>query len=396
MRKTQLLGICLAAGFAAAACQEQVTEVPSASAEPSGVSSALSTVAGTGVAVGRPSLPAGTRVSDHYLADLARRAINPGDYQCQLPTIIDFYLNDQLFPIFNEDPAAFFQLFFPLDQGGLSADLVATLDALLQTEDTPQFIGYDGEYTKVMGRIERDVKRFWDIPSDDIQLIGMHGTVLLDVDRMATVYNHDDFFGLPPAISETLALLLKSTMESLESVNGGNHPIFTFNAVAASGFGPDKIIVGDGVLAAYDELGFGDVAPQAIYAHEFAHHIQFENDYLDDPVPSFDPAGPDDAEESRYFELMADAYAAYYLTHASGGTLRQKRVEQFLEVYFSIGDCAFENPGHHGTPGQRLAAARFGFDVADQAQRQGHILGADEFHDLFVAEYLNLIAPDAP
>lgn len=394
MRRTHLLGILVAAGFAAAACQEQVTEVPSASAEPSGALGALSTVAATDAPASRPSFPAGTRVSDQYVASLARRAINPGDYACQLPTIIDFYLNDQLFPIFNEDAAAFFLLFIPVSQGGLSADLVATLDALLQTEDTPQFIGFDGEYTRVMTRIERDVKRFWDIPSDDIQLIGMHGTVLLDVDRMATVYN--GFFGLPPAVSEALALLLKSTMESLESVNGGNHPIFTFNAVAASGFGPDKIIMGDGVLAAYDELGFGDVAPQAIYAHEFAHHIQFENDYTGDLVPSFDPAGPDDAEESRYFELMADAYAAYYLTHARGGTLRQKRVEQFLEVYFSIGDCAFDNPAHHGTPGQRLAAARFGFDVADQAQKQGHILGADEFHDLFVAEYLTLIAPDAP
>lgn len=390
MRKTHLLGICLVAGFAAAACQDHVTEVPQEYAEPFG---ALSAVAGADVEVDRPSLPAGTRVSDRYPADLARRAINPGDYQCQLPTIIDFYLNDQLFPIFNENPALFFQLFLPLNQGGLAADLVATLDALLQTEDTPQFIGFDGEYTKVMTKIERDVKRFWDIPSDDIQLIGMHGTVLLEVDRMATVY--EEFFGLSPANSESLALLLKSVMESLESVNGGNHPIFSFNAVAASGFGPDKIIMGDGVLAAYDELGFGDVAPQAIYAHEFAHHIQFENGYGDDPVPSFDPEGPDEAEETRYFELMADAYAAYYLTHARGGTLRQKRVEQFLEVYFSIGDCSFDNPGHHGTPAQRLAAARFGFDVADQAPKQGHILGADEFHDLFVAEYPNLIAPDA-
>lgn len=392
MRKTHLLGICLAVGVAAAACQEQLTEAPQDYAETSG---ALSTIAGADVDVGHPSLPAGTRVSDQYVADIARRAIDPGDYQCQLPTIIDFYLSDQLSPIVDENTTAFIQLFFPPDQGGLFfADQVATLDALLQTEETPQFFGFDGEYTKVVTKTERDVKRFWDIPSDDIQLIGMHGTVLLDTDRMATVY--EGFFGLSPADSELRAFLLQGVMESLESVNGGNHPIFTFNAVAATGFGPDKIIMGDGVLAAYDELGFGKVAPQSIYAHEFAHHIQFENGYLDDPIPSFDPAGPDEAEETRYFELMADAYAAYYLTHARGGTLRQKRVTQFLEVYFSIGDCSFANPGHHGTPAQRLAAARFGFDVADQAQKQGHILGADEFHDLFVAEYPNLIAPDAP
>ena len=42
-----------------------------------------------------------------------------------------------------------------------------------------------------------------------------------------------------------------------------------------------------------------------------------------------------------------------------------------------------------------MAAARFGFDVADQAHKQGHILTSEQFHDLFVAAYPQLIAPDA-
>lgn len=154
--------------------------------------------------------------------------------------------------------------------------------------------------------------------------------------------------------------------------------------------------MGDAILEGYQVLGFEDVAPQAVYAHEFAHHIQFENGYFDDVVPSTDPGGPDTAEMTRYTELMADAMSAYYLTHARGGTLRQRRVEQFLRVFFDIGDCSFSNPGHHGTPAQRMRAAEFGFDAADAAQKQGHIMGAEEFHDLFVANYLDLIAPDAP
>jgi hypothetical protein len=32
------------------------------------------------------------------------------------------------------------------------------------------------------------VKRFWDISSDDIQLVGMHGTMLQDIDRVARTY----------------------------------------------------------------------------------------------------------------------------------------------------------------------------------------------------------------
>jgi hypothetical protein len=40
-------------------------------------------------------------------------------------------------------------------------------------------------------------------------------------------------------------------------------------------------------------------------------------------------------------------------------------------------------------------AAQLGFDVADQAQKQGHILTSDQFHDLFVDAYLDIVAPDA-
>jgi len=151
----------------------------------------------------------------------------------------------------------------------------------------------------------------------------------------------------------------------------------------------DKIVMGDGILEAYASIGFGDVAPQAIFAHEFAHQIQFENEYFDDlgKVSS--------AERTRYTELMADAMAAYYLTHKRGGAMNQKRVEQFLEVFYEIGDCAFTSSGHHGTPNQRLAAAEFGFRLAADAQKQGHILTAEEFHTLFQAYYPTLIAPDA-
>jgi hypothetical protein len=92
---------------------------------------------------------------------------------------------------------------------------------------------------------------------------------------------------------------------------------------------------------------------------------------------------------------MADAYAAYFLTHSRGAAMNRKRVEQFLQVFFQIGDCGFDSPGHHGTPNQRMAAARFGFDIAAQAQKQGHILTAEQFHALFVAKYPQLVAPDA-
>ena len=73
--------------------------------------------------------------------------------------------------------------------------------------------------------------------------------------------------------------------------------------------------MGDGVLERYTVIGFDDVAPQAVYAHEFGHHIQFQRGYFNDPLGT-DPATVDQAERTRYTELMADAFSAYYLTHS--------------------------------------------------------------------------------
>ena len=134
--------------------------------------------------------------------------------------------------------------------------------------------------------------------------------------------------------------------------------------------------MGDGIMDGYAGIGFGDVAPQAILAHEFGHHIQFELGLF---------GGPTSPESTRRTELMADAFSAYFLSHAQGTSMQWKRVQQFLAVFFNIGDCLFTNNGHHGTPTQRMAAAQFGYSVANDAQKQGHILTAQEFVALFDA-----------
>jgi hypothetical protein len=390
MRRKFILGSCLAVALGTVGCQDQGTQPTAPSAGTGAELKLQSTAPGQfGLERGRLKLPSSAEMSDQYIAEAVRRAIDPDDYVCPPSTpVIDWFLGE-VDEFATQEPETFNLLF-----NQLLADLVPTFDALLfQTEDTPQFFGYNGEYTHVMLKTERDVKRFWDIFSDDIQLIGLHGTMLLDVERVAATYE-SFVFGVDSATAAFFASLIREAVLQSEVLDGGNHPLFSFNAFAFSTDElpiPDKIVMGDGVLAGYEAVGFADVAPQAIYAHEFGHHIQFENDYFDDPLAT---AG-DPPEQTRYTELMADAMGAYYLTHKRGAAMNRKRVEQFLEVYFQVGDCAFDNPGHHGTPNQRMAAAQFGFDVADQAQKQGHILTSEQFHDLFVAAYSGLVAPDA-
>ena len=100
----------------------------------------------------------------------------------------------------------------------------------------------------------------------------------------------------------------------------------------------------DGILEGFAALGYEDVAPQAILAHEFVHHIQFQLNLFEDEVTP---------EATRRTELMADAYSAYYLSHARGVSMQSKRVKKFLAVFFNLGDCSIEHSGHHGTPHAR-------------------------------------------
>lgn len=125
-----------------------------------------------------------------------------------------------------------------------------------------------------------------------------------------------------------------------------------------------------------------------MHAHEFAHHVQFELGAAGTSPPS--------PEGTRRAELMADAFAAYYGSHARGATFQAKRFADVLTAAFVAGDCQFAANGHHGTPDQREAAALWVGSVSQSARKQGDIKPAGEMLSLFEAELPNLVAPDAP
>ncbi|MFG2559274.1 hypothetical protein [Streptomyces sp. NPDC048496] len=111
--------------------------------------------------------------------------------------------------------------------------------------------------------------------------------------------------------------------------------------------------MGDGILEALKAVGLRDTAPRAILAHEFGHHVQYEDNLFANTTLT----GP---EATRRTELMADAFGTYFLTHSRGEALNTKRVLGSAQSFYEVGDCGFTNPGHHGTPNQRLAASSWG------------------------------------
>jgi hypothetical protein len=243
----------------------------------------------------------------------------------------------------------------------------------------------------------RDLKRFWsDVQTDDIQLMAMHGDVLLDADRIADTLTAMVKFGVIPPMTPAQIATEAQTVADFMATQGDffNNPLWTLNAFAFSGEGesdpelqalPDKLVMGDGILEAYDSFGLGDVGPRVIMAHEFAHHIQFE-------LGVFDTGPADPAEATRRTELMADAMASYFGVHKKGLALNKKRVVDALLSFYTVGDCQFADPGHHGTPLQRQRAAEWGADLAAAAHPRSFVLPAEEVVSQFEAALPGIVS----
>ena len=339
------------------------------------------------------------------------RVIDPNDYICSAPTPLDDFVVSQLSQL---DTASFFGL---AATGAFNA--AANIKILFDQDASDDFIGLSGEFTREQIKRHKDNQRFWDVPSDDILLMGMHGSELTDTDTLIAALL---FFGLP----EPLAIYLTDTVQTIieggdidlslfpllfpgfppafatahtvPGIPGGySNPLLTLNAFAFStggapipgiGLVPDKIVMGEGLLEAITVIGLGAQGPDFIHAHEFAHHVQFE-------IGAFEP-GPPTPEGTRRTELMADAFGAYYSAHARGSTFQAKRFADVMASAFIVGDCVFDSPGHHGTHLQREAAAEWGGSIASDALQQGVVKSAIDMLALFEAVLPELVAPDAP
>lgn len=315
--------------------------------------------------------------------ELVERAINGDDYTCDA-TDLDAYVDGLIGGLPQE------QLRFLV--GHVEMLDIPTYDALLHGTTTDSRYDLRDDYRQSLTQTFRDVKRFWDIQSGDIQLMAMHGGVLNDPARTARALV--EVFGYSPAAANTYANDVAAALAK-GWFDGGDDPLFTLNAFAFTAEGdpdplvagvPDKLIFGDGILDALQYMGLGDIGPRAVMGHEFGHHVQFEDGLFETTLTG--------AEATRRTELMADAFGTYFATHARGLALNAKRVLSVEKSFYEVGDCSFTNDGHHGTPRQRLRASTWAADYADAARPQGHVLPSLTFAHLFEDELPAIVAPD--
>jgi hypothetical protein len=314
--------------------------------------------------------------------------IDPTDYECSTatPPVVSAITADFASLTADQKLASAYVLLF---------DLVMK-DAVYFPQPAGKFTyGAQGTYTKKATDTFAGLRKFWDIKSSDIQLVPAHGRMLLDTARVTRVFT--TLYGQPLDLSENTANFIKAQVTSTPLLKNGDFPAYTFNAYAFStegepvpGIGnvPDKIVMGDGVLDGFGLVGLGDVTTQAILAHEFGHHVQYEDGLFNSTLPA--------PEATRRTELMADSFSAYFLTHVRGERMNWKRVQLFTAMFAQIGDCGFAEPGHHGTPNQRVKAALWGYGVSQAMWPRSLVLPSRVFAWLFEQQLPRLVAPDAP
>jgi hypothetical protein len=318
---------------------------------------------------------------DPQYRDMVLRALKVESASCDANTPLYLWLDEQ---VADWDAQLFDYVYNWYD----AVDLPFYYSLIYENSSANQSFGVNGEYTKILTKTFKDLKRFWNIQTDNIVMVPMHGSMLTDRNKLIKTYMNA-YIGIDQEFAEELADGVLSLLAAYPQLENGNHPLFTFNSFATGainwpgiGIIPPKIVIGDGIMEPYAALGLGDVAPQAILAHEYGHQVQFQLGVNTDELT---------AESSRKTEMMADAFSAYYLSHARGASMQWKRVQQFLQIFFNIGDCQTTLPGHHGTPNQRMAAAEWAYNLANDAQKQGDILSSQEFTALFEAAYPEML-----
>ncbi|MGW3497591.1 hypothetical protein [Streptomyces sp. NPDC001020] len=323
---------------------------------------------------------------DTLWAEISHAGIDPNSYQCQS----------------TQFRAAVLKHYEGINNGfgfeilralGL-LDLPVYEALLFGKESKANTFGLNGEYTQKVTSTMKDLKSFWDINSADIQLVPMKNDIYQSPERAGRVIAA--LYGVSEEVATEFAKELYPAYFEMEPfLKNGMNPILTLNAFAYSEEGEpnpmgisDRIVMGDGILEVMKEIGLDGVAPKAIMAHEFGHHVQFEDHLFSNTTLT----GP---EATRRTELMADAFGTYYLTHSRGESLNAKRLLDSEKGFYEIGDCSFLDSGHHGTPNQRLAASTWGASVANNAANQGHILPSLTFANKFDVKLPELVKPDA-
>ena len=244
------------------------------------------------------------------------------------------------------------------------------------------YYGANGEYNQLAKKRIRDLEKFWKL-NREVRLNGQHTSTLNNREVLTDMIESFD----RTVRNRTQAYDKADNLLAINEQSGviPENPYFALDAFTRSN---GLMVIGDGLLESLIDIGIdGEIAFTAVLSHEWWHQAQYEHDAEWDYIDQLSSQ----AERSRFSELEADFAAAYYMTHKRGATYNWKRIEDYFTLSFNVGDCLTASNQHHGTPEQRLAAAKLGYKLADSAQKKGFILSPEKLHEWFINKYLSLV-----
>ena len=252
----------------------------------------------------------------------------------------------------------------------------------IDLDQSKQYFGDHGEETHTVAKHQKKLERFYDLP-ERIVVKGEHNSTLNNRNKVAAVYkefggyNNDEAYDMADeiiAINKKSAVFIETPLLSLDAYTSPDH----------------VIVIGDGIVRVLSETGIeSDVATAGLLAHEWAHQVQYH--YSVNWFGMEAGEWPFTLEFIRAIELEADYFSGYYLTQKKGATHNWKKAAQFFYMFYNIGDCNIYDEGHHGTPNQRLAAARLGYILAEKSSAKGHIISADDLNAVFNASLNSIL-----
>ena len=266
-------------------------------------------------------------------------------------------------------------------------EILIIYNAFYRHNSSDNYIGRNGEHTKELLERHKKNQAFWALESSSgysmgmnvIDLRGMHGADLTHTDNIISALQQEYYISFDEAFE-----LVRYTQGMIETYapGGYNNPLFTANALALEGCEIDSepmIMIGDGILEFYHQEGLERDGPDFIHAHEYGHHVQFAT-----KIMSTCSQQRKSIESTRRTEMMADAFAAYFLAHDRGGNMTLQHIQELQEIALMAGGCPYEGDiASHGTPNQRECATRWGAFQAVGNDKKHEVINITNFKERF-------------
>jgi hypothetical protein len=223
-----------------------------------------------------------------------------------------------------------------------------------------------------------DLTRFWDVKFPNITLYSVNGKFFRNDAAMVKAASF--VYKINATEAQALIDMIQQVFEDFPAI-GYDFPIWSLNSASFEDYpspdimGDNSVLMGDGLIMFFESISLGTYGPDYMFFHEFSHQIQFAKN-----LPQLSEGTPD---SSRYLELQADAFAAYFGRHPRGAAIPFQSMVDFVKAAYVIGDCEFDNPGHHGTPNQRAAAVAFAALQVDATRNKIRILSSGSFINRF-------------